>query len=144
MAHANRMDGELGVGAQQFFLDLLLLLVEGVAHVLPHFALYVELLRLLVDDANHACFLVDVVDGAQGAVHPALVLVVLDEDHLCARLQLEFHRRGERGLRKVALDGSEEERGRTFEGREMLLVDVVHDVASGSEGDGEGVVWSEE
>ena len=81
-------DGELCVGAQQFFFDLLFLLVEGVAHVLPHFALYVVLDAFLGDDAYHAFFLVDVVDDAQCAVHPSLVFVVLDEDDLCAWLQL--------------------------------------------------------
>ena len=88
-------DGELGVGAQQFFLDLLLLLVEGVAHVLPHFALYIVLAAVLGDDAYQTFFLVDVVYDTQRAVHPALVLVVLDEDDLGTGLQLQFDGRGE-------------------------------------------------
>ena len=81
-------DGKLGVGAELFFLDLLLLLVEGVAHILPHLTLYVVGMSVFRDDPYHAFFLGDVLDGAQRAVHPALVLVFLDEDDLRARFQL--------------------------------------------------------
>ena len=134
-------DGELGVGAEQLFLDLLFLLVEGVAHVLPDLALNVVLEAFLGDDADESVFLVDIVDDAEGAVHPALVLVVLDEDDLCAWLELEFHRRGQGGLGEVALDDACEGGGLAFEFGEVLFVGVVDDVAAGGEGDAHRPLW---
>ena len=134
---------ELGIGAQQLLLDLLLLVVEGVAHVLPHLALYVELVALLVDDAHDAQLLVDILNGAQRAVHPALVLVVLDEDDLCARLQQQLLGRGQRRLGEVALDGALEQRGLPGQRGQALLVGEIDDVAARGEGDGEGVTGVE-
>ena len=128
-------DGELGIGAEQLFLDLLFFLVEGVAHVLPHLAFDVVRLSVFGGDAYHSFFLGDVLDGAQCAVHPALVLVVLDEDDLCARLQLQFDGCGYGGLREVALDGAEEGGGVARQGRESLFVDVIDDVAAGGQRD---------
>ena len=107
----SQTDGELGIGAEQLFFDFLLLFIIGVAHVLPHLALYIVFDALFGDDADDAFFLGDIFHGAQCAVDPAFLLIVLYEDDLCAGLQLEFHGRGERGFGEVALDGAVEDGG---------------------------------
>ena len=94
----------------------------------------------LGDDADQTVFLVDVVDDAEGAVDPALVFVVLNEDDLCARLELEFDGGGERGLWEVAFDDTEEGGGVALEGCELLFVGIVYDVAARGEGDAQGSV----
>ena len=127
--------GELRVGTQQLFLNLLLLLIEHVAHVLPHLTLDVEVHAVLCLHGDGALLLVQTGNDAQRAVDPALVLVVLDEDDLCAGLHLQLDGRGKRLLGEVALCPSLEQGGGARQGGQPLLVDVVDGVAAGGEGD---------
>ena len=70
--------------------------IEGVSHVLPNLRFYIELRAFLIDNANDSLFLVDKLNGAQCAVHPAFVLIVLDEDNLRSWLEQELFRGRER------------------------------------------------
>ena len=80
--------GELDIDADFFFLNLLLGLVEGVAHVGPAVALHFVFVSFLGNYPDDALLLVDGFHHAQRAVHPAAVHVVLDEDDVGARLDV--------------------------------------------------------
>ena len=86
--------GKLDEDAQLFLDNLLLLFIEGIANVLPDFANHIVLVAVLVHHADKPFFLVDARHHANGAVYPAFLLVVLDKDDLCARLDLQLHRGG--------------------------------------------------
>ena len=133
----SQAEGELGVGAQQLLFDLLLLLIEGVAHVLPHLALHIVVAAFFGLHGDDALVLVDLGDDAQRAVDPALLLVVLDEDDLCAGFYTQFHGRGQRRLGKLAIGVAEEQSWGAVEPGKALFVDVVHGVAAGGQGDGQ-------
>ena len=130
----------MGIGTQKFFFYFLFLLVEGIAHVLPHLALHIVFHTLLVDDADYTLFLGNITHSAQRTVHPTLLLVVLYEYNLSTRFQLKFHGGRERTLGKVALDGTAKNRRITLNLCQTLLISIIYGVATGSECDGEASV----
>ena len=62
--------------------------------------------------------------------------IVLDEDNLRSRLQIEFDRGRQTAFRELALDVATEERWLTRQKLELVLVDEIHGVTAGREGDG--------
>ena len=130
----SQSDGVLDEHAQFLFLNFLLLFVVSVADVRPSFFLYVEFLSVFGDDVD-GIVLIDARHRADGAVHPSLVGVVLDEDDLCSRLQFQFHQCREAVFRKLTLDFTFQYSRFTRKLRQFLFVDEVHRVASGGEGD---------
>ena len=62
--------------------------------------------------------------------------VVLDEDNLCSRLQIEFDWGRQTVFGELALDVATEERWLARQELELVLIDVIHGVATGREGDG--------
>ena len=92
---------------------------------------------MLIDDVDDAFLLVDSLDNAQCAVDPATVEIVLDEDDLCAGLDVELHGCGQAVLRELVFYFAEEERRLTSQLREMLLVDIVDSVAARRQRDGQ-------
>ena len=82
--------GELREGAEYFLFYLLFLLVVFVAAVIPLLRLHVALYPVVGDDLEGFVFFVEAADYAYGAVHPAMVEVILNEDDLCSRFQYQL------------------------------------------------------
>ena len=115
----------------------MLFFVEGVAHVLPYLTLDVEFAAVVRSDADDAFLFADGYDSAQRAVYPPFLLVVLDEDDLCAGFHLQFDGGGQRRFGEFTLYDAVEDGGLAVEFCQLLLVGVVHDVAAGCEDDAE-------
>ena len=49
---------------------------------------------VLIDNTDDTFLFVNADDNANGAVHPALLFVVLGEDNLCSGLHFQLHRSG--------------------------------------------------
>ena len=87
--------GILCKGTQLFLFNLFLFFVVFVADVSPRLSFDVTFLAVVGDDVEGLFNRVEAADDADGAVHPAAVEVILDEDDLCARFQYQFLRGGE-------------------------------------------------
>ena len=125
--------GQLHVGSQCLLLYLLLLLVVGIAYVLPYLTAYRVFFPPFGDDTQFLLLLVNLSDGTQRPVHPPLVLVILDEDDLCSHLQFQFHRGWHHAIGEVSLYLATEHRRLPRQTVQFRLVDEVHVVASGSQ-----------
>ena len=97
-------------------------------------ALHVKLLVIFGHHANHAAFLVDILDGAQRTVNPTLLLIVLDKDNLCAWFQVQLHRGGQRALGEVAFDFALKHTHFAIQRIQLLVVDEINRIPAGSEG----------
>ena len=75
-------------------------------------------------------------DGAQGSVHPLVLDIILDKDNLCSGLQIQFNRGRQTAFRKLALDIAPEECWLAWQELELVLVDEIHGISAGGEGDG--------
>ena len=126
------------VASDFLLLDFLLHLVEVVAHVAPGGRLHHHVQSLLRAHVNFGVVLfVETDDGAQRAVHPLVLDVVLDEDDLCPSLQIELNRRGQTALWELALNVATEKHRLAWQQLELAVVDIVYRVAASAEGDGE-------
>ena len=124
--------GELRVGANLLLHNLLLFCIECVLDIAPYLPLHIHVLSVLRTHVDVSVFLVaDTDDGAQRAIDPTLLTVVADKQHLCPRLDFEFDGCRQAALGKLALDRASEHSGFAGQGMQMLVVDVVHGVASG-------------
>ena len=73
-------------------------------HVAPNLAFHIHFLAVLGSDEDMLLLVfVKGDDGAQGAVDPAVLSVVLDKQHLRAELQMQLLWSGEAVERKLAL-----------------------------------------
>ena len=99
----SQSQGELPEDAEFFLFYLFFLLVVGVAHVAPHFAGDFHFGSVFHDDVDMAVLFVYGRNGTQSSVYPTFVLVVFDENDLCAGFEFQFHQRGERTFRELAL-----------------------------------------
>lgn len=122
--------GELYIYTQLLLFYLLFLFVECVSDVLPDFTFNVVFVAVFRHHTDYSLLLVDAADDPEGAVYPPLVLVVLDEYHLCTGLYLQLHRGGERRFGEVALYLAVEYGWLAAEFVELPAVDEVHGVAS--------------
>ena len=127
--------GILCKGSQFFLFNLFLFFVVFVADVSPRLSFDVTFLAVVGDDVEGLFDRVEAADDADGAVHPAAVEVILDEDDLCARFQYQFLRGGEAAFGKVSHDFAVEGDRVTGKFRQFFVVDVVHIVTAGGEGD---------
>ena len=127
--------GILCKGSQFFLFNLFLFFVVFVADVSPRLSFDVTFLAVVGDDVEGLFNRVEAADDADGAVHPAAVEVILDEDDLCARFQYQFLRGGEAAFGKVSHDFAVEGDRVTGKFRQFFVVDVVHIVTAGGEGD---------
>ena len=126
---------ELGECAEFFLFDAFFLFIIGIADVAPHFAAHVIFPSVVGDDIDDAAFFIQSGHYADGAVHPAFVRVVLDENDLCSGFQLQFEGRREAVGRELPFDFSREDDGVAFEFGQAFVVDVVDLVASGGQCD---------
>lgn len=62
--------------------------------------------------------------------------IILDKDNLCSGLQVQFYRGRQTAFRKLALDIAPEECWLSWQELELVLVDEIHGVTAGGEGDG--------
>jgi len=130
--------GELGIGSQLLLFDLLLLLVVGVLHVAPNLAFHIHLLSVFGSDEDMLLLvLVKGNDGAQGAVDPAVLSVVLDKQHLGAELQMQFLWGREAVEWEIALCHAHEDGWIAGQLRQLSVIDEVDRVAAGGQCDGE-------
>ena len=127
---------KLNVAADFLFLDFLFLFVELIPHVAPPFALHIVSVSVFGDYIEHATFLVDAFDYSQGAVYPATVFVVFDEDDLCTWLDFHFHGGGKAVFWKFALHLAFEYSGFTGQLLEVAVVDIINGVSACGERDG--------
>ena len=138
--HGNRpgkSDRVLLVSADFLFLNLLFHLVEMIAHVAPGGWFHHYILSILRAHIYLGILLIiEAYDGAQGAVHPLVLDIILDKDNLCSGLQVQFDRGRQTAFRKLALDIAPEECWLSWQELELVLVDEIHGIPAGGEGDG--------
>ena len=102
---------ELAIDTDLLFLYLLFFLVKGITDIAPLCRFYLIFLPIFSDYIEELFLFIDGFYHAQGSVHPAFVHVVLDEDDLSTRLQIQFNGCGQVTLRKFTCDGALEEGG---------------------------------
>ena len=132
-----KSDRILLVSADFLFLNLLFHLVEMIAHVAPGSRFHHHILSILRAHIYLGIILIiEPDDGAQGTVHPLVLDIILDKDNLCSGLQIQFDRGRQTAFRKLALDIAPEECWLSWQEFELVLVDEIHGVTAGGEGDG--------
>ena len=133
----SQTDGVLLVSANLFLLNLFLNLIEMVSHVAPCRRLHHHILAFLGAHINLGIFiLIKTDDGAQRAIHPLMLDIILDEDNLSPRLEVKFDRGRETALRKLALYVATEEARLSRKTLELAVVNVIYRIAACREGDG--------
>lgn len=91
----SQTDGVLLVSANLFLLNLFLNLIEMVSHVAPCRRLHHHILAFLGAHINLGILiLIKTDDGAQRAIHPLMLDIILDEDNLSPRLEVKLDRVG--------------------------------------------------
>ena len=138
-------DGVLLVSANLFLLNLFLNLIEMVSHVAPCRRLHHHILAFLGAHINLGILiLIKTDDGAQRAIHPLMLDIILDEDNLSPRLEVKFDRGRETALRKLALYVATEEARLSRKTLELAVVNVIYRIAACREGDGKfGITFIE-
>ena len=138
-------DGVLLVSANLFLLNLLLNLIEMVSHIAPCRRLNHHILSFLGAHINLGILiLIKTDDGAQRAIHPLVLDIILDEDNLSPCLEVKFDRGRETALRKLALYVATEEARLARKTLELAVVDVIYRIAARREGDGKfGITFIE-
>ena len=141
----SQTDGVLLVSANLFLLNLFLNLIEMVSHVAPCRRLHHHILAFLGAHINLGILiLIKTDDGAQRAIHPLMLDIILDEDNLSPRLEVKFDRGRETALRKLALYVATEEARLSRKTLELAVVDVIYRIAACREGDGKfGITFIE-
>ena len=132
-----KSDRVLFVSAYFLLFNLLFHLVEMIAHVAPGGRFHHHVLPILRAHIYLGILLlIETDDGAQGSVHPLVLVIILDKDNLCSGLQIQFDRGRQTAFRKLALDIAPEECWLSWQKLELVLVDEIHGIAAGGEGDG--------
>ena len=130
LVHGERpswFDGKLRKGAQHTFNNLFFFFIVGVLHILPHFPF--ELVDFAILHFHFQRVVAHLIHFCQSAIHPTVILVVTNENHLCSLFQHKFLARRQFVFGKFIGDYARKCIFRSGERTHVLIVDGIHGVA---------------